>query len=294
MNFTHLQAFYEVARAGSVSAGAARLHVSQPAVTREIRALESRLGVMLFDRLPRGMLLTDAGIRLHAYAKQIFALADAAKAEIQELAGLTAGDLRIAASATVGVYLVPDMIAHFNARYPAVQVDLAVLNSAQVGEALVAHRAALGFIEGPLDETLFDSQQIGADEIVAVAGAGHPMVGALLQPADLSKHALVLRESGSGTRAVVEDAFARLGLALTPLMSVSNTEAIKRMLVSQRAIAYLSRLSVKDALQRGDLVELHVDGLRIERALHMIWLKGRSFSPSAQAFQTLSVTTLGG
>ncbi len=274
MNFTHLRAFFEVARAGSISAGAIRLHVSQPAVTREIKELEERLGLVLFDRLPRGVALTQAGAVLFDYAKRLFALSDAAQAELNELAGLSAGHLTIGASATVGVYLVPDMIARFNASFPKVSVEFTVTNTEQVVDGLRDHTFALGFVEGPFDETILHAQRIGADEIVAVAAAGHPKNGRKLTPEELATQAVILREAGSGTRAVIEEVYAGIGLNIEPVMSVSNTEAIKRMLYAQSAIAYVSSLSIKDELRRGELVVLEVERLRIERALHMVWLKG--------------------
>jgi DNA-binding transcriptional LysR family regulator len=288
MNFTHLLAFFEVARAGSISAGADKLRVSQPAVTREIRELEERLGVTLFDRLPRGVALTQAGNALQTYAERIFALSDAAESELKELAGLSAGHLSIGASATVGVYLVPDMIAAFNANFPKVTVDLSVTNTEQVEQGLRAHVLSLGFIEGPYDDALFEAQAIGADEIIAVAAAGHPLARRKISARELALKKVILREPGSGTRAVVEEAFAHEGLTIEPVMSVSNTEAIKRMLMSQRSIAYVSSLSVKDEIRRGDLIALTVKDLRIKRSLHMLWLKGRSFSPSTRAFFDLA------
>ena len=287
MNFTHLLAFYEVARAGSISAGAEKLRVSQPAVTREIKELEERLGVVLFDRLPRGVALTQAGDALQAYAGRIFALSNAAEMELKELAGLSAGHLSIGASATVGVYLVPETIAIFNSRFPKVSVELTVANTGQVEEGLQAHKFSLGFIEGPYDDAIFESKEIGADEIVAVAAVGHPLLRRKVSARDLASKRVIMREPGSGTRAVVEEAYAAQGLTIEPVMSVSNTEAIKRMLLSQRSIAYVSSLSVKDEIRRGDLVALSVKDLHIKRALHMLWLKGRSFSPSTQAFVEL-------
>lgn len=284
INFTHLQAFYEVALAGSISAGAERLHVSQPAVTREIKALEAHLGVVLFDRLPRGVLLTAAGELLQSYAAQIFALARAADADLKELAGLEGGALHISASATVGVYLVPEHLAYFNSRFPNVQVELDVGNTRTVEQALIARDAAVGFIEGPYDDAIFEAHVVGADDIVAVVAPSHPLAGRCVKAQALTEEVMVLRESGSGTRAVVEQAFASIGLTIRPRMSVGSTEAIKRMLANGLAIAYLSSLSVRDELQRGELLALEVDDLHIERPLTMIWLKGRAFSPSAQAF----------
>jgi len=289
MNFTHLLAFYEVARAGSISAGAEKLRVSQPAVTREIRELEERLGIVLFDRLPRGVALTQAGDALQAYAQRIFALAGAAELDLKELAGLSAGHLSIGASATVGVYLVPETIAIFNARFPKVSVDLTVANTEQVVEGLQAHKFSLGFIEGHYDDSIFEAKEIGADEIVAVVAVGHPLLRRKVSARDLASKRVIMREPGSGTRAVVEEAYETQGLKIEPVMSVSNTEAIKRMLVSQQSIAYVSSLSVKDEIRRGDLVALRVRDLHIKRALHMLWLKGRSFSPSTHAFFELSL-----
>jgi DNA-binding transcriptional LysR family regulator len=287
MNFTHLFAFHEVARAGSISAGAERLHVSQPAVTREIKELEARLGVTLFDRLPRGVALTQAGRTLQDYASRIFALSEAAERELTELAGLSAGHLLIGASATVGVYLVPAVIARFNVLFPGVTVDLTVTNTEQVEQGLQAHEFGLGFIEGPYDDAVFDAKEIGSDEIIAVAASGHPWAERKFAARELADRAVIMRESGSGTRAIVEAAYERVGLAITPVMSVSHTEAIKRMLLAGHAIAYVSSLSVADEIARGDLVTLKVTGVEITRSLHVVWLKGRSFAPSSEAFLKL-------
>ncbi len=290
MNFTHLLAFHEVALAGSVSAGAERLHVSQPAVTREIRELEDRLGVVLFDRLPRGVMLTDAGRLLFDYAAKIFALAGAAEGELRELAGIGSGHLKIGASNTLGVYLVPDLIARFNARYPRVTIDLTVTNTERVEAGLRDHAFALGFVEGPFDTAALHARPIGSDEVGVIASVRHPRAKARLEPAELVDQAVIMREPGSGTRAIVEEAYARLGLEIAPLMSISDTEAIKRMLVAQHAMAYLSVLSVRDEIARGDLCVMEVAAPRIERALHLVWLRARSLSPSAQALVELIET----
>ncbi|AJZ56114.1 bacterial regulatory helix-turn-helix, lysR family protein (plasmid) [Paraburkholderia fungorum] len=291
MNFTHLLAFYEVACAGSVSAGAERLHVSQPAVTREIRELEDRTGVILFDRLPRGVALTEAGSVLFEYAERIFSLAKGAENELKEIAGLGAGHIVIGASGTLGVYLVPDLIARFNASYPRVGIDLTVANTERVETGLVNLKFTLGFIEGPFDEAVLHSHRIGSDEIAVVAAAAHPLAGRRLKAADLTDQAVIMREPGSGTRAIVEEAYAGLGLGIEPLMSVSDTEAIKRMLLAQHALAYVSLLSVQSELRRGELTVIPVADLRIERPLHMVWTRGRSLSPSSQALFDLVVAT---
>ncbi|WP_042302330.1 LysR family transcriptional regulator [Paraburkholderia kururiensis] len=283
MNFTHLLAFYEVARAGSISAGAERLHVSQPAVTREIRELEDRLGMMLFDRLPRGVALTEGGKLLYEYASRIFTLADAAEKELAELAGLGSGHMKIGASGTLGVYFVPDAIAQFNARHPQVAIDLTVTNTERVEAGLRDLTFTIGFIEGPFDDSILHARRIGSDEIAVIAAPGHPRAGTKLRARELVEQAVIMREPGSGTRAIIEESYRRAGLDIEPLMSVSDTEAIKRMLLSQHALAYISTLSVTEELRRGELTIIEVEDLHIVRPLHMVWAKGRSLSPSSQA-----------
>ena len=289
MNFTHLAAFFSVAETGSVTAASERLHVSQPALTREIRELEERVGVPLFDRLPRGMQPTEAGRLLADYAAQIFSLADAAETAIGEFAGLTRGHLGLASSRTIGVYLLPPVLDEFRRLYPGITVDLAVSNTEHVEETVLAHERQLGLIEGPYDASAFDASVIGRDELIAVAGASHPLTRKRrVSAAEVGHAELVMREPGSGTRTVIEDAYARQGYELSPKLSVGSAEAIKRMLRLGNAVAWVSRQTVADELAAGVLVQLRVHDLKIERDLNMIWRKARALSPSASAFRTLA------
>jgi LysR family transcriptional regulator, low CO2-responsive transcriptional regulator len=289
MNFTHLAAFFSVVETGSVTAASERLHVSQPALTREIRELEERVGVPLFDRLPRGMQPTEAGRLLAGYAAQIFALADAAETALDEFSGLTRGHLGLAASRTIGVYLLPAVLDEFRRQYPGITVDLAVSNTEHVEETVLAHERQLGLIEGPYDASVFDAAVIGRDELIAVAGPGHPLtrkrrVGA----AEVGKAELVMREPGSGTRMVIEEAYGRHGYQLSPKLSLGSPEAIKRMLRLGNTVAWVSRQTVADELAAGVLVQLPVHDLTIGRDLNMIWRNARALSPSARAFRTLA------
>ncbi|KWB82521.1 LysR family transcriptional regulator [Burkholderia ubonensis] len=289
MNFTHLAAFYAVVETGSVTAASERLHVSQPALTREIRELEERLGATLFDRLPRGMQPTEAGRLLADYAAQIFALANAAEAAVGEFAGLTRGQLGIGSSRTIGVYLLPAVLNEFRTRYPGITVDLRISNSENIEGAVLANERQIGMIEGPYDTTAFDAAVIGRDALIPVAAPTHPLTRKRQLTADaLGRAELVMREPGSGTRTVVEQAYAQRGLSLEPKLSVGSAEAIKQLVRLGNAIAWVSRCTVTEELASGALVQLPVKDLKIERNLSMIWRKGRSLSPSARAFRELA------
>jgi DNA-binding transcriptional LysR family regulator len=191
--------------------------------------------------------------------------------------------MKIGASGTLGVFFVPEAIAAFNARHPRVAIDLTVTNTERVEAGLHDLSFTIGFIEGPFDDSILHARRIGSDEIAVVAAAGHPLAGTKVRARDLVDRTVIMREPGSGTRAIIEESYRRAGLEIEPLMSVSHTEAIKRMLLSQHALAYISTLSVADELRRGELAIVEVEDMRIVRPLHMVWAKGRSLSPSSQA-----------
>ncbi|ABC35890.1 LysR family transcriptional regulator [Burkholderia thailandensis] len=290
MNFTHLSAFLAVVEAGSVTGASARLHVSQPALTREIRDLEERLGVVLFDRRPRGMSPTEAGRLLAGYAKRIFALTDEAEAALDEFSGLVRGNLKLAASRTIGSYLLPPVLDVFCDRYPGVTIDVAEMNTELVEAALLTYERQLGFVEGAYDTTAFDSMVFGRDTLLAVAASSHPLARKhRVGVQDIADCDVLSREPGSGTRNAVETAFAEHGLEFAPRLSVGSAEAMNRLLLRGNAIAWVSRFTIEAELEAGALVPLRVTDMTVERDLTIIWHKGATLSPSARIFRDLLV-----
>jgi DNA-binding transcriptional LysR family regulator len=290
MNFTHLAAFLAVAEAGSVTGASARLHVSQPALTREIRELEERLGVTLFDRRPRGMSPTEAGRLLAHYAARIFSLSDEAEAMLDEFSGLVRGHLKLAASRTIGSYLLPAALDAFCRQYPGITVDVEEMNTEHVEAALLTYDRQLGFVEGPFDAEAFDSTRLGRDTLMPVAAPAHPLARKRRITVDeLARHDVLSREPGSGTRNAVEAAFARHGLTFSPRLSVGSAEAMNRLLVRGGAFAWVSRLTVERELQTGALVPLPVADLTIERDLTVIWRRDSALTPGARIFRDLLV-----
>lgn len=288
MNFTHLHAFYSVALAGSISGGAERMNVSQPAVTREIKDLELRIGSALFDRRPRGVVLTEAGQLLLRYAEQIFSTALTAERELRSLNDLSAGHLDITASGTLGVYWVPRLLADFIGNYPGITVNLAISNSQIVQSSVEAGSFGLGFVEGHYDQERFDALPLGNDEIVVVRAKYAQERPTTMTAQDVLSSKLIMREAGSGVREAVEHAFAKLEMVVAPRLCVSNTESIKRLLYdTPESLSFLSRLSVADELATGRLEIITVPDLTIGRSLHVLWRKGRSLSRAATLFKKM-------
>ncbi|HVA62822.1 MAG TPA: LysR family transcriptional regulator, partial [Terriglobales bacterium] len=211
LNFNHLRLFEAVARAGNVSRAAEQLRLSQPALSKQVRELEGALGVALLERLPRGVRPTAAGELLAGYARQIFALGEEAERALAELHELGRGRLRLGASMTIGVYLAPPLLAECRRRWPGLEIECGIENTDTIQQALVEHRLDLGLTEGPgkFDEAL-EGYTFRWDELVVVASARLRVADTptLRQLAGLP---WVMREPGSGTRAVADAALAQRG-----------------------------------------------------------------------------------
>jgi DNA-binding transcriptional LysR family regulator len=288
MNLHHLAIFHAIAETGSITGCAQRMHISQPAVSRQLRDFERRLGVELFERLPRGMRLTQAGEVLRDYATRLFEIAHAAEASVQELSHVRQGHLAIGASNTIGTYILPGLVARFRRTHPGVRISMFVGNTEQVTQGVSDLRFMLGFIEGPLHGKDLQAHQFLDDEIVPVASSDHPLSSKKrLQPAELTAQPLLMREPGSGTRELVEGCLRRQGIQLDDIVELGSTEAIKQAAVHGGGIAWLPLVCMDRELSKGELVRLPVKSCDIRRPLSLILRSNGYIAPPAQAFLEL-------
>ncbi len=288
MNLHHLAIFHAVAESGSICACAERMHISQPAISRQLKEFEQRIGVVLFERLPRGMRLTQPGEVLRDYAARLFAIARTAEAAVQELSDARQGHLSIGASNTVGTYILPGVLARFRRSYPDVGISMFVGNTEQVSQGVADLRFMVGFIEGPLHVADLRAERFIDDEIVPVASADHPLSGRRrLSPADLSGQPLLMREPGSGTRELIETHLQRHGIRPGNVVEFGNTEAIKQAAIHGGGIAWLPRVCMPRELAAGDLVRLPVKLPTIRRPLSVVRRPEGHTAPVAEAFLEL-------
>jgi DNA-binding transcriptional LysR family regulator len=285
MNLHHLAIFATVAATGSLTASARKLHVSQPALSRELKAFEQRLGVTLFERHAKGMRLTQAGEVLNRYAVRLFELERTAEAAMQEIAGALRGRLTLGASNTIGTYVLPPLLATFRRQRPRVEISLFVGNTEQVSQGVDDMRFMLGFIEGPLHLQGLRSTVFQHDEIMPVAAPDHPLFARkALKPEDLSGEPLLMREHGSGTRELIAAALQRQNITPGETMEFGNTEALKRAAVHGGGIAWLPRICMLNELADGSLRTLPVRELTITRPLMMVERESAQMEPAAAAF----------
>ena len=288
MNLHHLAIFATVAATGSLTASARKLHVSQPALSRELKAFESRLGVTLFERHAKGMRLTQAGEELNRYAVRLFELERTAESAMREIAGALRGRLTLGASNTIGTYVLPAVLAVYRRQRPRVQISLFVGNTEQVSQGVDDMRFMVGFIEGPLHLRGLRSTVFQHDEIVPVAAPDH----ALFQhrtprAADLTGEPVLMREPGSGTRELIAAALQREHILPGETMEFGNTEALKRAAVHGGGIAWLPRICMHSELRAGLLRELPLPQLSITRPLMMVQRENAPVEPAAEAFLRL-------
>ncbi|TWT39444.1 LysR family transcriptional regulator [Blastopirellula retiformator] len=285
MNLHHLAIFHAIAETGSVSLGAEQLLISQPAASKQLKEFEAALGEQLFDRTGKGLRLTTVGKLLSEYARKIFTLEAEAEQAVAQLREVSRGELFVGASTTIAGYLLPQVLARFHQQHPQIRVHVSVGNTAFVHQQVLDYRVDLGLTEGFVEEAGLTSTSFAEDELVVVAAASHPLVKKRkVKATDLSGQSFVLRESGSGTRAVQEQAISLCGVEVKELMTLSSTEAIKHVVAAGVGLAIVSRLSVEAELTSGELKAIRLADLKIPRPLHLVQAQDRFAGPAARAF----------
>ena len=287
MNLNHLNIFYAVAEAGGIGKGAERLHISQPAASRQLAQFEKALGTPLFDRLPRGIRLNESGRLLHDCARRLFAIEAEAERGLRELRGLESGRLALGASTSIGAYLLPSALAAFCRAYPGVELQLDISNTEMIQQAVEDGKIDLGFTEGFVRSDNLEATVFHEDELVFIASreyAARLTRNDSLTLEKMCQEPFVVREIGSGTREVIEKALQQRGLALRPIMTLGNTEAIKRMVIEGVGVALVSRLTIQIEESDGRLVVLSVPDFTLRRPLHQLQRRGHYPSAAAQRF----------
>jgi DNA-binding transcriptional LysR family regulator len=285
MTLEQLHIFVAVAERQHVTEAARALNLAQSAASHAIAALEARHDTKLFDRVGRRIELTEAGQVFLGEARAVLARAEAAELVLSELGSLKRGTLSIQASHTIAGYWLPRHLVVFRKAYPQIQIRLAIGNTAQVAAAVQGGMAELGFVEGAVENEYFVSAPVARDQLVVVVGHEHPWVGRTrLAPRDLMESEWVLREAGSGTRSVFENALVRLGVnpgALRIQLELPSNEAVR---AAVEAGLGATAISASVAAPSIEAELLHQVTFRLpEREFHVLRHRERYQSRAAEA-----------
>jgi DNA-binding transcriptional LysR family regulator len=289
MTLEQLRVFVAVAERLHVTQAARALNLAQSAASHAIAALEARYDAKLFNRVGRRIELTEAGQIFLIEARAVLARTEAAQLALSEYGNLQRGTLSIEASQTIAGYWLPRHLVAFRRAHSQIQIRLAIGNSAQVAAAVEAGTAELGFVEGAVDSEHFTSSRVARDQLVVVVGRDHVWAGRpRLAPRDLVKSEWVLREVGSGTRSVFEDALAHLGInprTLRVPLELPSNEAVRAAVEAGLGATAISSSVAAPSIEAG---LLHQVPLRLpEREFHVLRHRDRYRSRAAEALLAL-------
>jgi DNA-binding transcriptional LysR family regulator len=285
MDLHRLRLFKTVAELGSVSAAAEQRSISQPALSFHLHELQSELGIALFERSGRGIRMTDAGRLLLEKLQPVFTSITEAERSVQEFRGVARGILRLAASTTPGVYLLPSILGEFHKKFSQIELDLEIANTARVKELVLNHELPLGIIgEDPGHQEL-DSQPFAKDELIFVVSAASEIAKLkTISLRTIEKLPFLLREKGSNTRRTYEDVFRKHGIKITPAMELGSTEAIKQAVSANLGVSLLPKIAVKWEIASRRLVSPQMKGVKFQRQFRIIHRINRILMPAEKAF----------
>ena len=278
------QVFEAAARLGGYTRAAETLHLSQPAVSMQIRQLEEQAGMPLFDQIGKKIHLTDAGRALYQHAQNILAQVLEAQLELEEMRGVRRGQLNITVASTAN-YFAPRLLAAFCQRHPEVKVSLDVSNREHILALLNETDKDLAIMGRPPEASDLVAHPFMENPLVVIAAPGHPLARAHNIPlARLAQESFISREAGSGTRMAAERFFDEAGTRLSTAMEMSSNEAIKQAVQAGLGLGVVSIHTLEMELALDRLAILDVEGFPILRHWYLVHRQGKRFSAVAQAF----------
>ena len=289
MTLEQLRIFIAVGDRQHVTEAAKFLGLTQSAVSAAVAALEERHAVKLFDRVGRRIELTPAGKLFLVEARAVLARAHAAERMLDDLTGLARGTLSLAASQTAGNYWLPPVMQRFRQAHPGIALTLVIGNTEQTCRAVEEGEADLGFVEDVVKDPSLRLDRVAGDELLLFAAPGHPLVGKpAIEPEDLRRAVWVMREAGSGTRAILAAMLRQQGVdpaRIDVALELPSNEAVRAAVEAGGGISVLSRLVVAASLRAGTLVALPLP--LPERGFFAVRHADRHGSQAASAFLTL-------
>lgn len=291
LTLRQFRVFEAVARHLSFSRAAEELHLSQPAVSMQVRGIETILGMRLTEQVGKKIFLTEAGREVLHASQSITARLDDLQANLAQLRSIDTGCLNIASTSTVNA-VATDILARFRGRHPGVSIHLDVSNRAAVLDQLVGNRIDLAIMGQVPDGLGLEATRFMDNPLVVIAPPDHPLTRKKrISVRELAAESFLVREAGSGTRGAMERFFAARELEIRSSMEMSSNEAIKQAVQAGLGLGILSLQTLEMELALKRLAVLNVDGFPIMRHWYIVHRADKRLSPSAQAFKEFVLGT---
>lgn len=284
VTFRQLRLLEAVARNSSFTRASEELHLTQPAVSTQIKQLEEEVGMPLFEQMGKKIFLTEVGKEVYAFSRAIAQQFRDIESVLDDMKGVKRGTLSLTVTST-GKYFAPYLLAAFLKRYPGTQVHLEVTNREEVVQQLQDNTPDMAIMGTPPDNMELRSQAFMQNPLVIIAPPDHPLVGVSRVPLSrLVEENFILRERGSGTRNAVERFFQQRGVKLNTSMEMSRNEAIKHAVMAGLGLGIVSLHTLEFELALNRVAILSVEGFPIMKEWYMVHRNGKRMSPIAQAF----------
>lgn len=285
MNIRKLKIFYATATSLNMTKVAKDLYISQPSVSQAIHEVEQELGTTLFDRIGKRIFLTNAGEVYLNYVRRILNLYEEASEKLKEIENKETGKIKIGASTTIGIYMLPDIIRRFSDNHSGIEISLIIENTQNIEKLILENKVDFAFVEGKTQSEEIKKEKLWDDEIVFICNDLHEWKDKkVIDSKELGKQKLIMREEGSGTREVVESFLSEKEIDYKVFMELGNTEAIIRSVEANLGIGCLSRKCIEERVEKGELNEIRLNKGNITRSLNLILHKDKFINNNMKKF----------
>jgi DNA-binding transcriptional LysR family regulator len=285
MNLNQVQVFCAVAKHLSFSMAAEELFITQPAVSQQVKALERQLNVKLFERVGHKLFLTEAGEAILPHGQALLTARAEMEQSLAMLRGSGRGRLALGANTTGGMYVAPAIVRAFRDLSPEIEATLQIETTTRILDRVMQNMIDVAIVTGTVEDRRFAIRDLCGDELYLIVSPSHPFAGrSSVSPAEVAAEDFAVPEPGSRTRMLIEQSFHERGHRLRVTMQLPGTEAVKKAVESNLAVAMVSRYSVPRELALGVLARVPIEGLVLERPIHILHRKGKHLSPVSRRF----------
>jgi DNA-binding transcriptional LysR family regulator len=285
LNLNQLRAFYQVARCQNVSLAARQLFVSQPAVTAQVKLFEESCGLKLFKKKGRSLVLTDEGKTLFNFSKKVFEYEEKIEAAVEQMKVLKKGNLKLGSARTYARYFMPFLLTGFRDAYPDIKIHLDEGSSREMISSLIELKNEVVIIAKTEDSPNIAYIPFSREELVLILSPNHRLVNNdRIRFEQIAEEPIIMKDSGSGTRRLVDDLFSKEGVTPNILMETGDAEIIKLLVQHGEGISFLAKEAVAVELQDKKLVSVPLGKSSIFLDVTIAYLKNQPLSPSAEAF----------
>lgn len=289
MNLHLLRTFASVVALGGFTRAAEAIHISQPAVSRAVKELEDQFGMPLIERGSSPIQCTEAGLILYRHAQAIFALEQAAEAELRSLRGLEHGSLVVGASRTIATYMLPQLIARYLEMHPNIAVRTVSDNTHSIEQRLLSYELDVALVEGPIHNDRIELLDWREDEMVILVSANQLSTNRQPMTTErLSNMRWIMRETGSGTRDVAQRLLHEAGIEVRRMLEVGSNGAVVQCVAAGVGITMISLEAARDQLDLGRVMAIELPGFRPRRPLYRAKVRDRPVSAAAKAFDAIA------